>query len=390
MVYEIKNIKNMPGGFAAATTPEGKYCPIESAGFVTPMHHPKFYDMIESFTEYLPDDFPPGSIYMMLGIFRRDNSASIYTNEDILLEIDTRVKNDVQKGQIVRKKDIADIRNVHLNIEIPNDAGFFFIFHVGWMRCFFYDYCPVLPNKILKEHNILGKRKYDISQILGICYRWVFFRHILDHSDTEWGIMFKNGWFPFFNLDIKHLNLLKSFWAEGLNTDEIIGTIATDLENRLPELLETWRKYESFADFHDEDLSHAVEYFLNDDHRGCGHILYLKIEGIMRSDYMLSRYREEILGDKETKSPRANKLHEFATTISDVSGLLLPDKFKKYLKDVIFRWSDIEDKEAKPTRHSVGHGFPRNWTKETSVIAFLTFEQLMRFIMERQWEIEEK
>lgn len=66
----------------------------------------------------------------------------------------------------------------------------------------------------------------------------------------------------------------------------------------------------------------------------------------------------------------------------------MPDKFREYLKEVIYRWTTIDDRDARPTRNSVAHGYAGNWRKETSVIAFLTFEQLMRFIMERQWELE--
>jgi len=42
----------------------------------------------------------------------------------------------------------------------------------------------------------------------------------------------------------------------------------------------------------------------------------------------------------------------------------------------------------KPARHSTAHGYAGNWTEETSVVAFLIVEQIMRYIMERQWELE--
>ena len=108
----------------------------------------------------------------------------------------------------------------------------------------------------------------------------------------------------------------------------------------------------------------------------------------MRSDYMTSKYRETILQEEEIEAPNTDKLRKFVTTIDDVSGLLLPDKFKEYLKDVYFSQTDIKDKNARPARHSTAHGYAGNWTEETSVIAFLIVEQIMRYIMERQWELE--
>ena len=296
MVYEIEDIEDMPLGFSEAASPAGEYFPVSLTGFITPLNHSDFYDRLESFREYLPDGITPGSVNVMLGVFRRDRSASIYTNKDITLSIGCRASNSIEKGQIIRDRDIADIKNLNINIAIPNDCGFFFIFHVGWIRCCFYDYCPLAPNELLQQNKIPGERNYDISKTLGDCYRSVFFRKILNHSDSEWDLMFEKGWFPFFGLDTRHLTLLKDFWGEGYKTDEIVEDIAEDLKKRLPELLESWRKYKSFVDFHDNDLSQAIKYFLADDHIGCGYILHSKIEGIMRSDYMTSKYREGVLG----------------------------------------------------------------------------------------------
>ena len=384
MVYEIEDF-GLPVGLAGAPTPKGEYCPVIPLGFITPMNYPKFYDILDSLS--LPGDFAPGAIDTMLGVIRKDGSASIYVNE-VGYMLGIRVNNSLKRGQIVRGRDIGDVKSLTLDIEIPDDCGFFFVFHVGWVRCLFYDYYPILPDEMLKQTGMPRERDYDLPRTLGNCFRSVFFRQRLSHSKSDWDVMFENGWFPFFGLSPRHLNLLKDFWSTELEIDEIVENIAEDLKKRLPELLETWKNYESFADFHSEDIGHAVEYFFKGDHKGCGYILYPKIEGIMRSDYLMSQYREDVLEEK-IKNPRSGRLREFATTVSDTTGLLLPDKFKEYLEKVVFGWAEIEDREAKPGRQSVAHGFARNWSKETSVIALLTFEHLMRFIMERQWEIDE-
>ena len=390
MICEIK-VDSHILGFAGETVQSGSMVPVNFLDFITPvddsqtpMGHPKFYDMLGNLGyHYLPNSVLPGCIERMVGVLKRDGSATVYTNEDVEIKIIGRASNEIKKGQEITEDDLADIKEVHINIAIPDDCGFFFIFHVGWMRCCFYDFGPVLPAEFVYE------RSYNMAITLGKCYRSVVFRKRLFHTDSEWDMMFENGWFPFFGLSGEKLSRLKSFWDEGLKIDEIVDEIANDLKKRLPKLLKSWEKYESFVDFHIEDVSQAVKYFMNDDHRGCGHILYSKIDGIMRSDYMTSKYRKIVLNEEEIENPNTDKLRKFATTISDVSGLLLPDKFKEYLKNVTYCRTTIKDRDVKPARHSVAHGYASNWSLETSVVAFLTFEQIMRCIMERQWELEE-
>ena len=76
----------------------------------------------------------------MIGVVRRDGSATVYINEDVEVIMKMRAANSIKKGQEVRKSDIVDIKELNTNIVIPEDCGFFFIFHVGWMRCCYYDF----------------------------------------------------------------------------------------------------------------------------------------------------------------------------------------------------------------------------------------------------------
>ena len=394
MVYEIDKDKDgMPTcGFAAESARAGSKVGVIYRDFITPLNRPLFYETLENLGgSYLLDDMSPGCIETMIGVTRRDGSSTVYINEDIEITMKMRAANSIKKGQGVRKPDIADIKELSTNIVIPDDCGFFFIFHVGWMRCCYYDFSASIPDIFLEKNKLpesIRVRSYHIPEILGRCYRSVFFRERLYHTDHEWNLMFKNGWFPFFGLSEDHLKKLKNFWQQGWETDDIVSDIAKDLKRRLPKLLESWKTYEKIADDHFENLNDAVEDFMKDDHRRCGQNLYTRIEGIMRSDYMTSKYRETILQEEEIESPNTDKLRKFVTTIDDVIGLLLPDKFKEYLKDVHFSQTNIKDKKARPARHSTAHGYASNWTEETSVVAFFIVEQIMRYIMERQWELE--
>lgn len=395
MIYEIEEGRDgMPTcGFAAESARADSKGKMIYRDFMTPLNRPLFYEILENLgNSYLPDYMPPGRIEIMIGVVRRNGSATVYINEDVEVIMKMRAANSIEKGQGVRRSDIADIKELHINnVVIPDDCGFFFIFHVGWMRCCYYDFSANFPDIVLETNKLpesMRMRDYNIPKILGKYYRSVFFRDRLYHTSHEWDMMFGNGWFPFFGLSEDQLKKLKDFWQQGWEIDGIVSDIAKDLKRRLPKLLESWKKYEGIADYHSEDLKDAVEDFMKDDHRRCGRNLYTRIEGIMRSDYMTSRYRETILQEEEIEAPNTDKLRKFATTIDDVSGLLLPNKFKEYLKDIYFCQTDIKDKDARPARNSTAHGYAVNWTEETSVVAFLIIEQIMRYIMERQWELE--
>lgn len=393
MVYDIDKDKDgMPRlGFTAEPARAGSKVKLIYSDFITPLNQPMFYEILENLgSSYLPDDMPSSHIATMIGIVRRDGSATVHINEDVEIIMKMRTANS-KKDLKIRKSDIADIKELHTNIIIPDDCGFFFIFHVGWMRCFYYDFSAIIPDIVLEKNKLpesIRVRDYYIPEMLGECYRSVFFHNRLYHTKHDWDMMFDNGWFPFFGLSEDQLKKLKSFWQREWKIDDIVSDIAKDLKRRLPKLLKSWEEYEGIAEYHSEDLKDAVEDFMRDDYRRCGRNLYIKIEGIMRSDYMTSKYRETILQEEEIESPNTDKLRKFATTIDDVSGLLLPDKFKEYLKDVYFSQTDMKDKNARPARHSTAHGYASNWTEETSVVAFLIVEQIMRYIMERQWELE--
>ena len=394
MIYEIeKDRDSMPTiGFAVEPIRPSSKGQIQTMDFMTPLNQSMFYEILENLgSNYLPDDMSPSHIATMIGVVRRDGSATVYINEDVEIIMKMRAANSIKNGQGVTKSDIADIKELNTNVIIPDDCGFFFIFHVGWMRCFYFDFSASIPDIVLEKNKLpesIRVRDYHIPEMLGRCYRSVFFRNRLYHTSHDWDMMFDNGWFPFFGLSEDQLKILKDFWKKGWEIDDIVSDMAKDLKRRLPKLLESWEEYEGIAEYHSEDLKDAVEDFMRDDHRRCGRNLYIKIEGIMRSDYMTSKYRETVLEEEEIEVPNTDKLRKFATTIDDVSGLLLPDKFKEYLKDVYFSQTDIKDKNAKPARHSTAHGYAGNWTEETSVVAFLIVEQIMRYIMERQWELE--
>ena len=259
MVYDIdKDKDSMPTcGFAAESARTGGEVKMIYRDFMTPLNQPLFYEILENLgSSYLPDDMSPGHIETMVGVVRRDGSATVYINEDVEVIMKMRAANSMEKGQGVTKSDIADIKELHTNIAIPDDCGFFFIFHVVWMRCCYYDFSASIPDIFLEKNKLsesIRVRDYHIPEILGKCYRSVFFHKRLYHTSHEWDLMFKNGWFPFFGLSEDQLKKLKDFWQQEWKIDDIVSDIAKDLKRRLPKLLKSWEEYEGIAEYHSED-----------------------------------------------------------------------------------------------------------------------------------------
>ena len=90
------------------------------------------------------------------------------------------------------KDDIADIVHLDLGVDIPEDAGFIFVFSVGWRKGLFFDYGPIGPAQ--------EPRLYDVGSVLAQAYAHVLFQELFSITEVEWGCLFASKWFPFAGL----------------------------------------------------------------------------------------------------------------------------------------------------------------------------------------------
>ena len=103
--------------------------------------------------------------------------------------------------------DIADLEHVDLGVDIPEDAGFIFVFSVGWRKGLLFDYGPILPNQ--------EPRLYDIGSVLAQSYAHVFFQKLFSITESEWEYLSQGKWFPFTGLrkdTIDRLIKLRQGW----------------------------------------------------------------------------------------------------------------------------------------------------------------------------------
>jgi len=268
----------------------------------------------------VPTSIGPSQVDSMLALIRRDGKATVYVNE-VQLCARVRASGPIKAGAPVTKNDIVDVDRLELDVEIPDDVGVLLLFSVGWRKGLFYDFGPVgAPDP--------EPRKYDLRAMLGQCYCHVLFQERFSISDVEWAALFATKWFPFAGLRNETTERLISRVRSGWDPDEQIEQMVSEIKNRVPQMVDGWRKHPSFAP-HIEILERAVERFQMDDYVSSTGLLFPRIEGILRTHHAAFGAANSPKPDHLTESAVASKIH-------NMKCLLLPHKFAQYLREVYF------------------------------------------------------
>ena len=183
----------------------------------------------------------------------------------------------------------------------------------------------------------------------------------------------RNG-FPFVGLRNETINALLNHVRSGWDPDEKLDDIISEIKQRIPQMLDSWRNHSSFLP-HIEILEHAVERFQNDDSVSCTGLLFPRIEGILRT-------HRASLGIQGPLSPENLTESAVAAKIENDKSLLLPHRFARYLRDVYFANFNPDDQDIDISRHSVGHGVATasKFDQKSAVIGILTIHQLFYFL----------
>ena len=140
MPIEFK-IEERLAGYAAAPGKGGESVPIiyrELIGPLDALHLQQQLDQLHgtlfSKIPSLPD---PSTIHHLLVLIRPDLSCIAYVNE-LNIRDKVKVNRSVKRGEPIFAKDIADVAEVDLNVDIPPDFGVVFVRSLGWKRALFF------------------------------------------------------------------------------------------------------------------------------------------------------------------------------------------------------------------------------------------------------------
>ena len=368
MSYEI-NLEGPPAGYCLTYARAGESVPIAFREFTSTEDGQHFIQRLEGTPDLILQNLPtkiyPSTVDNMLAICRRDGSATVYVNE-LEIRADVRAARSVEAGEGVSKDDIADIERLELGVQIPQDTGFLFVFSIGWRKGLFYDFGPVGPKQ--------EPREYDVAPVLAQAYCHVLFQERFSISDAEWEQLLAARWFPFISLSNDTIDSLISHARSGWGPDEILGDIVSEVRNRAPQMLDSWRGHSALSP-HIEILERAVARFLDGDPMSCTALLYPRIEGILRG------YNNSLGTPIRPSQDNLSDLTVAAKSENE-KCLLLPHRFNTYLRDVYFAAFDPISSDIDASRNSVGHGVASisTFDEKSAVIGILIVHQIFYFL----------
>lgn len=370
MPVEI-DLGDPPAGATASFARAGEKVKVCAREFTSTEDGQHFVRRLETcctnILERLPEPVGPSQVDHMLVIYRRDGTAEVHVNE-LEVRAEARATGDIGAGDPLTKDDVAEIRTLDLGVTVPEDAGFLFLFSVGWRKGLFYDLVPTSTPG--------GRpRDYAIGPALGRMYFRVLFQERFGLSDEDWDRLFSAQWFPFVGLRSSTADDLISHVQGGVDPDRLVDRIVEETKARLPRMADSWARRASFVP-HMSLLEHAIERFLAGDPASCTALLFPRIEGLLR------RHHTEL---GRGRKPHRDNLVRTATESAierDNDSLLLPRRFRQYLRKVYFAGFSPKDEEAKMSRDSVGHGVAPasafDW--KAALIGLLTVHQLFYFL----------
>jgi len=165
-----------------------------------------------------------------------------------------------------------------------------------------------------------------------------------------------------------------SYAREGTEIDELLEDIRREVCLRLPQWKSKWEASPYLKDHH-KIVSNAADKYLANDHVAAAALVFPRIEGILRS-YLAHKDQST----SATQENLANAVAYVGNAQSRQYSLLMPDKFRRYLREVFFAPfnPDSPDSMAVMNRNTLSHGVvaPEAFSIKASTIGLLIVDQL--------------
>jgi hypothetical protein len=357
-------LERAPAGFCATAMLPGASGLIEICGFHTSDEGLAFTRMLEGCEVYLTGapETNRSQIDHLLAVIAPDRKVMVYVNE-LRFIAKAQVKRGAQAGEPVMLDDVADITAIDVDVEIPPDCGLVFLFSWRWRKALFFDLRPLGPRPVARD--------YNLPATLAACHCALVFPERFSINDAQWERMISQGWFPFAGLKNSTINEIILHCQQGWNLARLQPGIIEECKQLAPEFSVSCQAADIFKP-HAEAIRLAAGHFVAGDNISSAHLLYPRIEGILRGYYLAAG--------------AANKPTQERFLAAALSGamagrhgycLLLLERFDTYLRTVTFGTFD----PANPTgvsRHTIGHGVvDLDQCDEKSVaLAFLSLHHL--------------
>lgn len=369
--FEIE-INGSLTGFALDAGRGGKDVRVAQRHFFTAYDGEIFYTILDEISKMFLRDWmlrekkKVSSIDNSLIFIGADNKAKVYINVPALADLISKGK--IERGSVVTTEDIADIRKINFpGIQIESNSGVIYIFSQGWMRGLYFDFMPIQPQSTYKTG--------DLESLFASLHSYLLFPEVYRIEPQVREQMFNSGWFPFIRiLGWRFKKIYEAIKYDFLLEEEAIKVVESFDDKSIRKMLDAWMTKDLFRK-HETFIKKGIEEFIERDYISAIHILYPRIEGLMRYIY---------LGEKE--KPILMRLVDKLTTITKEKSvnynLYFPDDFSDYLKQFYFSSFDLDKGEIDLSRHSLAHGVARveDFSKIGAFQAILILDQIFYYI----------
>jgi len=355
-----------------SSTPLNGYAKVQTRGsLISDM--PLFYTYIDQISGIFLKNIPAGQVSQFLVLIHSDLSADVYLNNLPAIAL-IMAKRSVEKGQVVTKNDIADIRQLSFDaIPIKDTDKVICCLKVGWKFGLFFD---------LDRQESLNISA--MQSALGALYRYLSFQYVYEvlGSKPHFETLLRDGWFPFVEIlasEFKELSeAYRNLSEPRIKIEEVVARFE---QERVEGIVNKWWSKSLFSDKR-VILESGIRSYLRDDLEGfiaCIKILLTEIEGIIRLHYF-----SETGKGKDVRVPVLIQ-HVFEkgkAKAGSEDSLLFPRDFLHYLKEAIFPQFDLEQGSITLSRHTSSHGVAeaKDYSKTRAVQMILILDQLYFYI----------
>lgn len=376
MPYEIA-FQNIPVGYSTSSARAGETVRTVCQEFTSSEDGGLFISRLEGLPREIISKIPGASYTLestvdhLLAIIRPDKTATVYLN-DLDYSLLVRAKGAVSKGAAVTLDQILDVTRIKLNrLVIPREAGLVVILSAGWRKGLFFDLTPLTPGG--------PPRPFDVEATLGHYYAYLNFQHLFSMVDATWDAFTQQGWFPFIHLRQSTIRQMIAFAQSGFAIDEQLDEIAKDAADTVGARLDGWATHPTLTSHH-EFIAAAYRQFIEGDFLSATAILFPRIEGVLRTHHFA-----------DTAAPAATQGNLITSSIDRAdlpphrNSLLLPERFRRYLRDVYFAGFDPRNPRGL-SRHTVSHGVApkEHFNRKGAVIGFLILLQIVALLPTRR------
>lgn len=366
-------MEETPAGYCLNAVEAGGTMQIEYRGFSLSSYGKDFIRKVEGYPQQIMNkafgNIHPSDIKSFIAIINSKNEIDVYLNEvEILAQ--AVVSKAISVGDPVRKNDIYHIDKVEFEgVNFPKDCSYMVLINNGWDRVFCFDFGPSLKEEI-KPIN------YEVGTLIGAALSKSIFYDIFDLDEKEWRVIIESNWFPFSFIDYDTQKKLLNSIKHGWNVNEIEEGINTNFVNSRADWIEELTNNTKLNN-HIATIKKAINYHVNGDYEGAMHLLYPKIEAILRDDFIRSNPEKEGRRQDALSDHIPKNITDHTHSISR----FFPEKFSEYMLRIFFKDFDVNGENKFVSRNTISHGVvdPSSFTMKSSLIGFLILDQVHRY-----------